>query len=114
MRRRLTSLAGGALAAGSGLVMLAGCSPDAADFREQGEQFLEGDEVRERFGMVRMDDAECEEPADTNEDTVYTCTATGSDGNTWQFTIEITGSTSLRVTSGEVVTASSVTTTTSD
>jgi hypothetical protein len=97
--RRLIPLAVG----GAAVLTLAACSADTKDFREQGENFLEDDEVRERFGMVRMSDAQCEEPADTNKDTLYTCTATGSDGNTWQFTIEITGSKSLRVISGEVV-----------
>src|ERR671910_3035380 len=97
--RRLIPLAVG----GAAVLTLAACSADTTDFREQGEQFLEDDEVRETFGMVRMSDAQCEEPADTNKDTLYTCTATGSDGNTWQFTIEITGSKSLRVTSGEVI-----------
>jgi hypothetical protein len=97
--RRLIPLAVG----GAAVLTLAACSADTKDFREQGEQFIEDDEVRERFGMVRMSEAQCEEPADTNKDTLYTCTATGSDGNTYQFTIEITGSKSLRVISGEVV-----------
>jgi hypothetical protein len=97
--RRLIPLAVG----GAAVLTLAACSADTKDFREQGEQFIEDDEVRERFGMVRMSEAQCEEPADTNKDTLYTCTATGSDGNTYQFTIEITGSKSLRVISGAVV-----------
>ena len=97
--RRITAPAAAAFA----LLALAGCSADAKDFKEQGEKFIEGDEVRERMGMVRMENAECQEPADTNEDTTYTCTATGSDGNQWAFTIEISGSNSLRVISGEVV-----------
>jgi hypothetical protein len=97
--RRLIPLAVG----GAAVLTLAACSADTKDFREQGENFIEDDEVRENFGMVRMSEAECEEPADTNKDTLYACTATGSDGNTWQFTIEITGSKSLRVISGAVV-----------
>jgi len=91
-------------AAASALLAVAGCSADAKDFKEQGEKFIEGDEVRERFGMVRMSDAECQEPASTDKDTTYTCTATGSDGNTWGFTIEISGTDSLRIIAGEVVT----------
>src|SRR5688500_18433042 len=97
--RRLIPLAVG----GAAVLTLAGCSADAKDFQEQGEKFIEGDEVRERFGTVRMSEAQCEEPANTNKDTLYPCTATGSDGNTWQFTIEITGSKALRVIKGEVV-----------
>lgn len=82
----------------------AACSADARDFQEQGEMFIEGDEVRERMGGVRMRDAECQEPADTEKDTIYACSATGTDDNTWTFQIEITGATSLLVISGEVVT----------
>lgn len=92
-------------AAAFALLAVAGCSADAKDFKEQGEKFIEGDEVRERFGMVRMGDAECQEPATTDKDTTYTCTATGSDANTWGFTIEISGSDSLRIIAGEVVSA---------
>jgi len=98
--RRIIAPAAAALA----VLGLASCSADVKDFKEQGEKYLEGDEVRERFGMVRMSDAECQEPADTNKDTTYTCTATGSDGNTWGFTIEIAGSKLLRVIAGEVIT----------
>ena len=108
MTRSISRAAAGSLALGLGVLALASCSADTTDFKEQGEKFLEGDEVRERFGMVRMSEAECQEPANTDEDTIYTCTATGSDGNTWSFTIEITGSDSLQVTSGEVVTQGSV------
>ena len=85
------------------LLAIASCSADVKDFQEQGEKFIEGDQVRERFGMVRMGDAECQEPASTVKDTTYTCTATGSDGNTWGFTIEISGTDSLRIIAGEVV-----------
>ena len=97
--RRLIPLAVG----GAAVLTVAACSADTKDFQEQGEQFIEGDEVRERFGMVRMSDAQCEEPANTDKDTQYTCTATGSDGASWQFTIEVAGSKALRVISGEVV-----------
>lgn len=90
-------------AAGVGAVVaIAACSADARDFQEQGAQFIEGDEVRERMGGVRMGDAECQEPANTEKDTLFGCTATGTDGNAWVFQIEITGSKSLRVIAGEV------------
>ena len=109
--RRSISFAAAASAVAAGPLALVACSADAQDFKTQGEDFLEGDEVSERFGMVRMSDAECEEPANTDEATVYNCTAVGSDGNTWAFTIEISGSESLRVTSGQVVGQSPVPTT---
>lgn len=86
-------------------LVFAACSADAKDFQEQGEKFIEGDEVRETMGGVRMSDAECEEPADTEKDTVYACRASGSDDNIWTFRIEITGSTSLRIIAGEVATS---------
>ena len=33
------------------LLAIASCSADVKDFQEQGEKFIEGDQVRERFGM---------------------------------------------------------------
>lgn len=90
------------VAAAFAVVAFAACSADATDFKEQGEKFIEGDEVRETMAGVRMSNAECEEPANTDKDTVYSCTATGSDDNIWVFQIEITGSTSLRVIAGQV------------
>ena len=106
--RRLILPAAGGLA----IVTLVSCSADTMDFKEQGEKYLEGDEVRERMGTVRMSDAECQEPADTNKDTTYPCTAIGSDGNTYRFEIEIAGSTSLRVIAGQVLTEATVPATT--
>jgi hypothetical protein len=103
MRRSITFAAGGPVSIATAVVLLAGCSADTEDFQEQGATFIEGDEVRERFGDVGMSDAECEEPASTDKDTLYRCTATGSDGNTWQFTIEITGSESLSIVEGIVI-----------
>jgi len=93
------------------VLAFAACSADARDFQEQGEMFIEGDAVRERMGGVRMSDAECQEPADTEKDTIYTCSATGTDDNIWVFQIEITGATSLLVISGEVAPSGAPTTT---
>jgi hypothetical protein len=101
--RRSIPLAAAASALVSGTLAVAACSADAKDFKTQGESYLESDEVRERLGMVRMSDAECAEPASTDEGTVYDCAARGGDGNMWRFTIEISGSESLRVTSAQVV-----------
>lgn len=93
------------------VVALVACSADERDFQEQGERFIEGDEVREKLGNVRMSDAECQEPENAVKDTTYECSATGSDDNAWVFRIEITGATSLRVISAEVIAPATPTTT---
>ena len=73
------------------------CSPDAADFQEEAEKYIESREFSEDAGLLRFTDAECEEPESTAEDTLYTCTATAEDGSRWQFDVEITGDADLRV-----------------
>ena len=72
-------------------LVLAACSPDAADFKSQAEKYIESREFSEDAGLLRYSDAECEEPESTAEDTRYTCTATAADGTQWRFNVEITG-----------------------
>jgi hypothetical protein len=78
-------------------LVLAACSPDAADFKSEAEKYIESREFSEDAGLLRYSDAECEEPGSTAEDTRYTCTATAEDGTQWRFTVEITGKSKLRV-----------------
>ena len=91
--RRLTAAAAAAAAA----VLLAACSPDASDFQEEAEKYIESRDFSEGAGLLRYSEAECEEPESTAEDTLYTCTATAEDGSRWQFDVEITGAKNLRV-----------------
>lgn len=90
------------LLAASAAVVLAACSASAKDFKEEGEKFLESDEVADQVGFS-FTDAVCEQPASTDEGTQYNCTAVDNEGDTWEFTIEITGENELTVMDGGVV-----------
>ena len=91
--RRLTAAAAAAAAA----LGLAACSPDAADFQEEAEKYIESREFSEAARLVEYTEAQCEEPESTAEDTIYTCTATAEDGSQWMFDVEITGKSDLVV-----------------
>jgi len=78
-------------------LVLAACSPDAADFKSRAETYIESREFSEDAGLLRYSDAECEEPESTDEDTRYTCTATAEDGTQWRFNVLITGESRLQV-----------------
>ena len=91
--RRVTAAAAAAAAA----LGLAACSPDAADFREAAEKYIESREFSEAARLVEYTEAQCEEPESTAEDTIYTCTATAEDGSQWMFDVEITGKSDLIV-----------------
>ncbi|MET0911059.1 MAG: hypothetical protein ABWZ99_16455 [Ilumatobacteraceae bacterium] len=86
-----------AAAAAAAALGLAACSPDAADFREAAEKYIESREFSEAARLVEYTEAQCEEPESTAEDTIYTCTATAEDGSQWMFDVEITGKSDLVV-----------------
>lgn len=90
------------LPASAALVGLAACSASTTDFKQEGEKFLQSDEVADNVGFS-FTDADCEEPANTDKGTTYTCTAVDNEGDTWEFTIEITGDNELTVVDGNVV-----------
>jgi hypothetical protein len=92
--KRLLVPAIGAIA----LFGFAACSPDSTDFKSEGEKFIEDDDedVATNTGYT-FDDADCEKPDNTDEGTTYTCTAVDNEGDTWDFTIEITGERELTV-----------------
>ena len=91
--RRLTAAA----AAATAVMLVAACSPDAADFQEEAEKYIESRGFSEAARLVEYTDAQCEEPESTAEDTIYTCTATAEDGSQWLFDVEITGESDLIV-----------------
>lgn len=70
----------------------AACSPDEGDFKSEAEDFIGEDDgdVATQTGMT-FEDVECEEPASTEEGSTFTCSATGSDGQSYTFTGEVTG-----------------------
>ena len=86
-----------AAAAATAVMLVAACSPDAADFQEEAEKYIESRGFSEAARLVEYTDAQCEEPESTAEDTIYTCTATAEDGSQWLFDVEITGESDLIV-----------------
>jgi hypothetical protein len=95
MRRlAVTALAGLALVG-----VTAACSPDEGDFASEAEDFIGDDdgEVATQLGLT-FEDVECQDPANTDTGTTFTCTATGSDGQSYTFTNQITGDKSFEVT----------------
>lgn len=88
--------------AGLALVGVAACSPDEGDFASEAEDFIQDDEgdVATSTGMT-FEDAECDEPASTEVGEIFTCTATGSDGQSYLFTATVEGDRSFEITAME-------------
>lgn len=95
--RRLAVPAAVGLAALLGVAACAG-DPSTEDFQSQAEKFIDDDDgdLAAQAGNT-YEDVECQEPASTDVDTTYTCSATGADGSVYDFVVTITGSTELRV-----------------
>lgn len=91
-------------AAATALVLggaLSGCFTTTADFRSDAETFIvENAELRDALfpeSDATMATATCAEPANQDEGTTFPCTATDSNGATWEFEIVISGSTEYDV-----------------
>jgi hypothetical protein len=84
--------------AGLALVGFAACSPDEGDFASEAEDFIGDDDgdVATTLG-VTFEDIECQDPANTDVGMTFTCTATGSDGQTYTFTNEVSGDKEFKV-----------------
>ena len=78
-------------------------APDDGDFQTDAESFIEDDggDVEAQLG-VALDEATCENPGTSDVGTVFSCTAVGDDGQTYEFTVEITGEDSYEVGGGTV------------
>jgi hypothetical protein len=98
------------IAVGGSLVLLLGaCStatPSASKFKSETEKFLKSNNtVKENFGQV-FADASCTEPASNAVGTKYTCTGTGgTDGQVYNFAVEITSKSGYTVTDAQTATA---------
>jgi len=68
------------------------CSPNEGSFKDSAEDFIEDEDgdISAQTGLTYTD-ASCEEPASTEQGTTFLCSATGSDGQTYDFPAEITG-----------------------
>ena len=69
---------------------LSACAADRAQYQDDGERFLTGEEVFGAYG-IDFQDPSCEAPASTAPGTTFACTAQGDDGLTYGFTMQITG-----------------------
>lgn len=81
--------------------LLSGCFTTTADFRSDAETFIvENAELRDALFPetdATIATATCAEPANQDEGTTFPCTATDSNGATWEFEIVISGSTEYDV-----------------
>ena len=109
--RRLFPLAGLAAAA-----VACGGAPTAGDYADGAEDFItDGLDGQAEAAGVTFSDPACDDPPETSTGTVFTCTATGSDGTVYTFSVTVVGRNDMQLvaepplpvaTSGSVVTAS--------
>lgn len=87
--------------AGLAIFAVAACSADEGDFSSEAESFIEDEEedVAQAMGIT-FTDAACDEPASTDVDTTFACTAVGSDGATYDFLATIEGDNSFSIQPG--------------
>jgi len=70
-------------------VLMSGCFTSTADFQNDAEDFILENEGLATAVETTFVSADCEEPIDQNAGTTFTCSATDSDDNTWEFEIKI-------------------------
>ena len=69
--------------------MVAGCSTDPGDFKQQAEKLIKSDSRVEASTGTTFTKAECAPPKSTDIGTQYSCVAVAVDGSTWDFSIKI-------------------------
>jgi hypothetical protein len=82
---------------GSGLLPLAACSADAADFQVSAEKLIESQEGATRSG-TSFHDARCERPGKVQPGIEFTCTATDAGGTLWEFNVVVKDSKKFELT----------------
>lgn len=87
-------------AASTGIFLLAACSNDSKDFKQNAEAFIESTEVETQAGTT-FTGATCTEPAKVEAGQTFTCTAVGADGATWDFDLVVKSSNSYEITGGQ-------------
>jgi hypothetical protein len=87
--------------AGLAVFAFAACSADEGDFASEAEGFIEEDDgdVATQLGQT-FSDAACEEPASTDTNTTFACTAVGADGVTYDFLATISGENEFTISGG--------------
>ncbi|MCE9623672.1 MAG: DUF4333 domain-containing protein [Actinomycetia bacterium] len=86
-------------AASTGIFLLAACSNDSKDFKENAEAFIQSTEVETQAGTT-FTEAACTEPAKVEAGETFTCTAVDADGLTWDFNLTVKSENSYEITDG--------------
>ena len=68
--------------------LLAACSNDETDYKENAQAFIMSDTVENAIGLT-FTNASCNEPPSTDVGSKFQCTALGSDGVIYVFDLEI-------------------------
>jgi hypothetical protein len=99
------------LAAGTALVACGG-APSAGDYASRGEDFITDglDGQAERAG-ISFAEPQCDDPPATTTGTIFSCTASGSDGSVYTFTVTIVGRNRMELVSEPPLPSTSATTT---
>lgn len=81
-------------------ILVTGCFTTSADFRSDAESYLvENERLRDAIFVdsdTTFTTATCEDPANRDPGTTFSCSAVDSTGATWGFEIVITGSSSYK------------------
>ena len=78
-------------------LLLTACFTTTADYKGDAEKFiLENEQLSDSQGVV-FTTATCQEPDSQDAGTTFACTATDEQGQSWEFSIEITGSNEYEV-----------------
>jgi hypothetical protein len=80
----------------AGGLALAACSHSTTDFKNEAAKFIQSKTTADKLKMS-FTAATCDDPATTTVGTEYHCKATGSDGNQYDFTVQITGKSEITV-----------------
>ena len=86
-------------AASTGILLLAACSNDGKDFKQNAEAFIQSTEVETQAGTT-FTGASCTEPAKIATGETFTCSAVDADGKTWDFNLTVKSSNSYEITDG--------------
>ena len=80
--------------AAAGLAALAACggAPSAGDYADRAADFIaDGLDGQAEQAGLSFAEPSCDDPPATSTGTVFTCTASGSDGTVYTFTVTIVG-----------------------
>ena len=83
--------------------VLSGCAAGRTEYRTQAEAFIESSDMRDAQGHT-FTSAACDEPADTEVGTTFTCTGRDEQSRDWEFTVVITEDQGILVADGSLET----------